>query len=122
MARLSAIHRQGQVWVWIAGSHVSHARRNDGGLPAAARDALDLGFDDALDHARQIVVEPVLQHRPQHLAHQVFEGAGVVHQHGLSQRIEGRIDRRRGRGRYQPLGCAGLIRARLIQAWLIQVG
>ena len=34
---------------------------------AAARDPLDLGLDDALDHARQVVVEPGLEHRPQHL-------------------------------------------------------
>ena len=63
---------------------------------APARDALDLGAHQALDHAGQIVVEPGLQHRPQHFAHQILERAGVLHQHGLRQRIEGGIDRRAG--------------------------
>ena len=64
-------------------------------LAAPARDPFDLGLDDALDHARQVVVEPGLEQRPQHLPHQVFERAGVLHQHGLGQRVEGGIDRRR---------------------------
>ena len=63
---------------------------------ASARNPLDLGAHQALDHARQIVVEPGFQHRPQHFAHQVLERAGVLHQHGLGQRVEGGIDRRAG--------------------------
>ena len=67
----------------------------------AARDPFDLGLDDALDHARQVVVEPRLEQRPQHLPHQIFERAGVLHQHGLGQRVEGGIDRGRGVRRHQ---------------------
>ena len=64
---------------------------------AAARDPLDLGAHQAFDHAGQIVVEPGLEHRPQHLAHQILERARVLHQHRLRQRIEGGIDRGAGR-------------------------
>ena len=69
--------------------------------PLAARDALDLGPHQALDHARQIVVEPGLEHRPQHFAHQILERAAVLHQHRLRERVEGGIDGRGGRGRDQ---------------------
>ena len=44
-------------------------------LSATARDPFDLGPHQALDHSRQIVVEPGLEHRPQHLPHQVLERA-----------------------------------------------
>ena len=71
-------------------------------LSASARDALDLGAHQPLDQARQIVVEPGLEHRPQHLAHQIFERAGVLHQHRLRQRVEGGIDRRAGGGDIRP--------------------
>ncbi len=47
-------------------------------LRPAARDALDLGAHDALDQARQVVVEPGLQHRPQHFLDQILERARVV--------------------------------------------
>ncbi len=78
---------------------------------APARDPFDLGLDDPLDHARQVVVEPGLQQRPEHLAHQVFQRAGVLHQHGLGQRVEGGIDRCRGGGRHdRPIRDAGLRR------------
>ena len=65
------------------------------------RDPLDLSPHQPLDHARQVVVEPGLEHRPQHFAHEVLEGAAVLHQHRLRQRVEGGIDRRGGRGRDQ---------------------
>src|SRR3954454_3844502 len=51
-------------------------------LAPAAGDALDLGADQALDDRRQVVVEPVLEQRPQHLAHEVLERAGVRSQEG----------------------------------------
>ena len=78
-----------------------------------ARDPFDLGFDDALDHARQVVVEPRLQQRPQHLLHQVFERAGILHQHGLGQRMEGGIHRGRGVRRHQRAIVRGGLRRRL---------
>ena len=57
-------------------------------VSAAARDALDLSLDNTLDHARQVVVEPGLQHRPQHLLHEVFQRAGIVAQNRIGERIE----------------------------------
>ncbi len=51
--------------------------------------------------ARQIVVEPGLEQRPQHLAHQIFKGASILHQHRLRKRIERGVDRRAGRVRDQ---------------------
>src|SRR5882724_3092042 len=36
------------------------------GRSAPAGNPLDLGLDDALHQARQVVVEPGFQHRPQH--------------------------------------------------------
>ena len=59
---------------------------------ASARNPLDLGADQALDHAREVVIEPGFQHRPEHLAHQVLQRAGVLHQHGLRQRVESGVD------------------------------
>ncbi len=62
-------------------------RTTIGGQPpgsAPARNPLDFGLDDALDHPRQVVVEPGLQHRPQHLLDQVLEGPGVAAQHGIA--------------------------------------
>ena len=53
----------------------------------------------ALDHAREVVVEPGLEHGPEHLAHQILKRAGVLHQHGLGERVEGGIDRRTRRRR-----------------------
>jgi hypothetical protein len=86
------------------GAEAPHARHADfdlsvlekaGGTPAVpggprslrapARDALDLGADQALG---QVVVEPRLEHRLEHFAHQVFQGAGVLHQQGGGQGIE----------------------------------
>ena len=68
---------------------------------APARDALDLGPHQAFDHAGQIVVEPSLQHGPQHLAHQVLERARVLHQHGVRQRVESGVDRGARRARQE---------------------
>ena len=62
----------------------------------AARNALDLGAHQALDHAGQVVVEPRLQHRPKHFVHQILKRPGVLHQHGLRERIECGIDRGAG--------------------------
>ena len=42
----------------------------------AADDALDLGAHQALDHRRQVGVEPVLQQRPHFLAHDVLDASG----------------------------------------------
>ena len=72
----------------------------------AARHPFDLGADQPLDETRQIVVEPRLEHRLEHFAHEVFERAGVLHQHGLRERVEGEIDRRR-RARRQQAVLAG---------------
>ena len=85
-----------------------------------ARDAFDLGAHQALDHAGQIVVEPGFEHRAEHFAHQIFQRAGVLHQHGLRQRIEGGIDRRTGcsgkqRGARSPRIAAALF-AGLVEA------
>ncbi len=62
--------------------------RAGNGQSAAARDTLDLGPDNPLHHVWQIVVEPGLQHRPQHFLDQVFQRAGVVAEYGVCQRIE----------------------------------
>src|SRR5436305_11184824 len=56
-------------------------------LPAAG-DALDLGLDDALDQGRQIVIQPGLQHRPQHLLDQILESPRIVAEHGVGQGVE----------------------------------
>ena len=39
----------------------------------AAGDPLDLGVDEPLDQGRKIVVEPRLQHGPQHLLHEILD-------------------------------------------------
>ena len=95
-------------------------RSGESGLRPAARDALDLGAHDALDQARQVVVEPGLEHRPQHLLHQILERARVLADHGLRQRVERAVDRRDGRGRDQPAverGCCGRRRRPRWRGW-----
>ena len=88
-------------WRWVLSFARLLKRRNGSERLAAARDALDLGPHDALDHARQIVVEPGLEHRAQHLLHQVLERARVLPDHGVRQRIERAVHRRDGRCRDQ---------------------
>ncbi len=61
----------------------AHAARRR--ISAPARDALDLGAHQPLDHVRQIVVEPGFQHRPQHLLDQIVERAGILRQHGMRE-------------------------------------
>ena len=61
------------------------ADERDLGLRLAARDAFDLGAHDALDQARQIVVEPGLEHRAQHFLHQILKRARVLPEHGVRQ-------------------------------------
>ena len=68
---------------------------------APARNALDLGSDQPLHHAGQIIVEPGLEHRPQHFAHQILKRPRILHQHSVRQRVEGGIDRSAGRARQQ---------------------
>jgi hypothetical protein len=63
-----------------------------GSSRAPVRNAFDLGADQPFDHARQIVIEPSFQHRPQHLADQVLECPGILHQEGLRQRVESGVD------------------------------
>src|SRR5215218_10339775 len=45
---------------------------------AAARDALDLGTDQALHERRQVLVEPGLEHRSEHLGHGIFKSPGTA--------------------------------------------
>ena len=52
-------------------------RTRDAGLLAALQ-ALDLVAHKALDHARQIVVEPSPEHRAQHLTHHIFESRRIA--------------------------------------------
>ncbi len=104
--------------LWFARQLKRRQRRN--GLRPAARDPLDLGPHDAIDHARQIVVEPGLEQRPQHLLHQILERARVLADHGLRQRIERAVHRRDGRGRDQPAverGCCGRRRRPRWRGW-----
>ena len=69
-------------------------------LPPAC-DALDFGAHQALNHAWKVFVEPSLEHRAQHFADQILQRASILHQYGLSQRVEGRIDRGAGLAREQ---------------------
>ncbi|CAH1679341.1 hypothetical protein BOSEA31B_14832 [Hyphomicrobiales bacterium] len=62
--------------------------------PAAARHALDLGADQALDHGRQIIVEPRFQHRLQHVLDQILEGPGIVAEDGACKLSESARHRR----------------------------
>src|ERR1039458_5904098 len=71
-------------------------------LRPPTRHAFDLGPHDAIDHAGQVIVEPGLEQRAQHLLHQILERARVLADHGLRQRIERAVHRRHGRGRDQP--------------------
>ena len=68
---------------------------------ASARDPLDLGSDQPFHHARQIIVEPGLEHRSQHFAHQILERPRVLHQHRVGKRVEGGVDRGASRARQQ---------------------
>ena len=66
-------------WIIAPGVQSKH-------FSTSARNALDLGADNLFDQAREIVIEPALQHRPQHFLDEIFQRAGVVRQHGLRQR------------------------------------
>ena len=46
-------------------------------LETAAGDPGNLAGDELLDDPGQMLVEPFLEHRPQHLAHHGFERAGI---------------------------------------------
>src|SRR5262245_20855175 len=79
----------------------------------SSRHALDLGAHQALDQVREIVVEPGLEHGPQELADHLLEGAAVARVGRLDlrilrERMEGGIDRRRGRRRHE--AALGLVR------------
>ncbi len=63
------------------------------GLAPTARDALDLRAHEALDHRRQVLVEPNLQHRLQHLARQVLGDLHAMRGKALRQRLERSGDR-----------------------------
>src|SRR5260221_13483689 len=67
-------------------------------LAAAARDPLNLGPNEALDEAWQIVVEPALEHRSEHFAHQAFDHLGTLHRNGRGEGVEGSRNRGLGRG------------------------
>ena len=54
----------------------------------AAGNPLNLVLDDALDERRQIVVEPVLEHRLQHLGYQILKRSGILRQDGVRKRAE----------------------------------
>lgn len=69
------------------------------GLASVACDPFDLGPDHALHDARQIFIQPRLEHRPQDLLHEILDGAFLLGQDQITQRAEcgrnGRIHRRR---------------------------
>src|ERR1700732_4403316 len=67
----------------------SPARYSPASPALAARHPLDFGANEALDHDRKIVVEPCLEHGPEHFLDQIFERARVLRQHRMSQRAEG---------------------------------
>ena len=71
---------------------------------ASARNPIDFLAHEPLHENRQIVVEPFLQHRPQHLAHEILEGARVLVQHGICQPSEGGRHHGIGLRRHQPGG------------------
>ena len=59
-----------------------------GSALAPACDAFDFAAHQPFNEAWKIIVQPSLQHRPQHLANEIFQGARVLHQNRLRQRIE----------------------------------
>src|ERR1017187_9185744 len=67
--------------IWKSESNQTHVSGRT--LRPPTRHALDLGPHDAVDHARQVVIEPGLEQRAQHLLHQVLERARVLADHGL---------------------------------------
>src|SRR5262249_56543831 len=65
---------------------------------SSARHAFDLGAHQALDHLREILVEPGLEHRPQQFAHQLLDRATAARLCRSGERIESGNDRGGGRG------------------------
>jgi len=57
---------------------------------AAARDPLDLGLDQPLDHAGEILVEPGFHQRPQNLARGVFGEFGTLQREAGRKGVERR--------------------------------
>ncbi len=69
--RLQAPNREGRDgFKRIAAAGVNARFPGRGPLLRTARDPLDFGAHQPLDDPRQVVVEPLLEHRTQHLAHQ----------------------------------------------------
>jgi hypothetical protein len=54
---------------------VTRPRLGGSAQPRLANDAGDLFSDQSLDYPGEVFVEPSLQQRPEHIAHDVFESA-----------------------------------------------
>ena len=91
---------------WEAPRPDGEARRgfiNASCSAAAARDPLDLGPHQPLDHAGEILVEPGLQKRPQNLARNVLGEFGTLQREAGREGVE--------RGRNGLIGLVGKQRA-----------
>ena len=64
----------------------------------AARDPLDFGADKALHDARQIVVEPSLEHGTQHFAGKANDDVAVLDKPAGEKCVKGGADRTAGGG------------------------
>src|SRR5215211_5437381 len=66
-----------------------HAAAEERSSAATARDALDFGTDQTLHERRQVLVEPGLEHRSEHLGHGIFEGPRVAGGHRRGEPAKG---------------------------------
>src|SRR5204862_7725368 len=81
----------------------------------------ELGLDQPFEDLRQLLIEPTLQYRPQQLAHEVFEGAGLqAHRKLIGAPLlaldRGELGKRRGRG------SRGRLREDAISGWGRRLG
>ena len=82
---------------------VAKPRRACKGLERAPRDPGDFALHMLVDHLRQMLVEPLLEHRPQHLADHVLEridrggAAGTSRRRSAAARAPGGSARRHAR-------------------------